>query len=266
MKNHIINIEAKIQAACDRSGRYRSEITLIAVSKTKPLEMIKEAYELGLRHFGENKVQELTNKYDILQEAHPDISWHQIGHLQRNKVKYIVSKAALIHSVDSIRLAEQIEEEAAKRGQICDVLIEVNITNEESKYGVKPEELFSIVTELLKLEHLRLRGLMTVAANTEDPENNRMYFRKMRELYVDIKTKNIDNSFKENKVNFPHGNISLNMDETTILKNNHGLENFNILSMGMTGDFEVAIEEGATMVRIGTGIFGERNYNNIVKE
>ncbi len=243
MKDNIINIEQRIQAACDRSGRNRSEVTLIAVSKTKPNEMLKEAYQLGMRHFGENKVQELSQKYEDLQSEFTDgIHWHLIGHLQRNKVKYIIDKAELIHSVDSLRLAEQIEEEAVKKGLISDILIEVNIAGEDTKFGVSPTETPTLIRLLQSLTHVRVRGLMTVAPYVENPEKNRKYFEKLRQLYVDIKTKNIDN--------IGDGNIS------------KPLEQFDILSMGMTGDFEVAIEEGATMVRVGTGIFGERDYSH----
>ena len=231
MKDNIQNIEERIQAACDRAGRNRNEVTLIAVSKTKPNDMLMEAYQLGMRHFGENKVQELAQKYEELNAGFPEkVYWHQIGHLQRNKVKYIVDKATLIHSVDSLRLAEQIEEDAAKRNLICDILIEVNIAEEDSKFGVRCEDVYPLIKELGHLSHIRLRGLMTVAPYVEDAEKNREYFKKLRQLSVDIKSKNIDNI----------------------------CDGFNILSMGMTGDFEVAIEEGATMVRVGTGIFGER--------
>lgn len=272
MKDNILIIEQRIQAACDRAGRKRSEVTLIAVSKTKPISMIKEAYELGMRHFGENKVQELVQKSDTLQDDFVEkIYWHQIGHLQRNKVKYIIDKAVLIHSVDSLRLALQIEEEAAKKEIICDILIEVNVAEEESKFGTSPLEVKSLVTEILKLPHIRLRGLMTIAPYDLNPEKNREYFKNLRELYVDIKTKNIDNRDKEMEVNFTQGNIvsekkgTIAFDINSISNRNEGsmqeLNYFNILSMGMTGDFEVAIEEGATMIRIGTGIFGERNYN-----
>ncbi len=244
MKDNINNIEQRIQAACDRSHRQRSEVTLIAVSKTKPISMVKEAYDLGMRDFGENKVQELAEKYEALHANYRDtIKWHQIGHLQRNKVKYVVDKAVLIHSVDSLRLAMQIEEEARKKDMICDMLVEVNIASEDSKFGVSPADTPALCEEIGKLSHIRLRGLMTVAPNNRDPEKNREYFKNLRELYVDIKSKNIDNRDKESKGNFLH-------------------DDFNILSMGMTGDFEVAIEEGATMVRIGTGIFGERDYTN----
>ncbi len=250
MKDNIAHIEHRIQAACDRSGRDRSEVTLIAVSKTKPNEMLLEAYKLGMRHFGENKVQELVQKHEELSSEFPEpVHWHLIGHLQRNKVKYIVDKVALIHSVDSLRLAEQIEEEAAKKNVICDILIEVNIAEEDTKYGVKAEETASLISELILFPHIRIRGLMAIAPYVENPEKNRMYFKKLRQLYVDIKSKNADNN--------DNGNISKYQFSTAI----QSLEHFNILSMGMTGDFEVAIEEGATMVRVGTGIFGERDYS-----
>lgn len=250
MKENIDDIEQRIQAACDRVGRSRSDVVLIAVSKTKPKEMLMEAYRLGMRHFGENKVQELVDKHEELnREFQGNVHWHLIGHLQRNKVKYIVDKVDLIHSVDSLRLAEQIEEEAAKKSLICDVLIEVNIAHEETKFGVSAEDVFPLLSQIRNLPHVRVRGLMTVAPYVENSEKNRDCFKKMRELYVDIKSKNIDN--------IGDGSISyLNASNST-----NSFEHFNILSMGMTGDFEVAIEEGATMVRVGTGIFGERNYS-----
>lgn len=250
MKKNIDEIEHRIQAACDRAGRKRSEVTLIAVSKTKPNEMLEEAYDLGMRHFGENKVQEMAQKYEDLNDKFSDkVHWHLIGHLQRNKVKYIIGKTELIHSVDSLRLAEQIETEAAKNNLACDILLEVNIAEEDTKFGLKADEVVPILKEIMKLSHIRVRGLMTVAPNVDEPEKNRMYFKKLRELYVDIKTKNVDNNC--------NGNI-LNVDTTTWQDFS---EYFDTLSMGMTGDFEIAIEEGATMVRIGTGIFGERDYS-----
>lgn len=253
MKENIRQIEQRIQEACDRVGRMRSEVTLIAVSKTKPNEMLQEAYDLGMRHFGENKVQELAQKYEDLNDRFREkVHWHLIGHLQRNKVKYIIDKATLIHSVDSIRLAQQIEEEAAKRNLSCDILIEVNIAEEDSKFGVKAEDVLPLIQEISHLTHIRIRGLMTVAPYVENPEKNREYFMKLRQLYVDIKTKNTDNI----------------CDGSNLLENTFHAEkslmNFDVLSMGMTGDFEVAIEEGATMVRIGTGIFGERDYSKLV--
>ena len=249
MNDNLYDVEQRIQAACNRCGRERSEVTLIAVSKTKPEEMLIEAYQLGLRHFGENWVQELAQKYDDLNNTFPEqVHWHMIGHLQRNKVKYIIDKVNLIHSVDSKRLAEQIEEEAAKRNLICDILIEVNIANEDTKFGVKEEDVSDLIDELKYFPHLRIRGLMTIAPYVEIPEKNRIYFNKLKQLYVDIKSKNADN--------IDVGNISSDEPSGTY----SALEQFDILSMGMTGDFEVAIEEGATMIRVGTGIFGERDY------
>lgn len=250
MKDNIRSIENRIQAACDRVGRDRSEVTLIAVSKTKPNEMLQEAYRLGMRHFGENKVQELVSKYEALHAGFPDsVHWHLIGHLQRNKVKYIVDKAYLIHSVDSLRLAEQIEEDAAKKNLTCDILIEVNIAEEESKFGVNYDDVIPLIKEISHFSHLRIRGLMTVAPYVDEAEKNREYFKKLRQLYVDIKTKNIDNICDGS---------NLDSDASGFHKS---LEQFDTLSMGMTGDFEIAIEEGATMVRVGTGIFGERDYS-----
>ncbi len=250
MKDNIEQIERRIQAACDRSKRDRSEVTLIAVSKTKPNEKLREAYDLGMRHFGENKVQELVQKQeDLNSEFQERVHWHLIGHLQRNKVKYIVDKVALIHSVDSLRLAEQIEEEAAKRNVISEVLIEVNIAEEDTKYGVKAEETAALIEAISQLPHVCVRGLMAIAPYVENPEKNRKYFKKLRQLYVDIKSKNADNN--------DNGNISKYVASRTT----PCTEQFNILSMGMTGDFEVAIEEGATMIRVGTGIFGERDYS-----
>ena len=221
-------VESKICEACKKANRDRSEVTLIAVSKTKPVSMLEEAYSNGIRCFGENKVQELTDKYDQLPT---DISWHMIGHLQRNKVKYIVDKATLIHSVDSIRLAETIEQEATKKDVVVDILVEVNVAEEDSKFGLKVDEVIMFIEEVSVFSHLRVKGLMTIAPYVENPEENRAIFARLKKLSVDIKEKNIDN-------------VSVD-----------------ILSMGMTNDYQIAIEEGATMVRVGTGIFGERNYD-----
>jgi len=253
MEDNIKTIEARIQAACDRAGRNRNEVTLIAVSKTKPDEMVLEAYHFGMRHFGENKVQELVHKYEELQGGFKEpVYWHLIGHLQRNKVKYIVDKTILIHSVDSLRLAEHINEEAEKKDLICDILIEINIADEDTKFGINPKDALNLFMEMSALSHIRVRGLMAIAPYVENPDNNRVYFRKLRELYVDIKTKNNDNMGDGKNL---HPNVP---------NSENRLEYFNILSMGMTGDFEVAIEEGATMVRVGTGIFGERDYSKTV--
>lgn len=227
LTENVIEVEKNIQAACDRAGRSREEVRLIAVSKTKPVSDIEEVLTTGILDYGENKVQELSDKYDVLPK---DIRWHMIGHLQRNKVKYLIGKTVLIHSVDSLRLAEQIEHEAAKADTIMNVLIEVNVAGEESKFGTTCNEAIELVRAVAALKHVKIKGLMTIAPFTDNPEDNRIYFKKLKQLSVDIKSKNIDN---------------VDMDE---------------LSMGMTGDYEVAIEEGATMVRVGTGIFGERNY------
>lgn len=225
---NIKQVEENIIKSCEKVGRDPKEVTLIAVSKTKPYTAIEEALPSGVLDYGENKVQELTEKYEILPK---NIRWHMIGHLQRNKVKYLVGKVELIHSVDSLRLANQIETEFAKKNEIANILIEVNMANEESKFGITSETTEQLVREISKLEHVRIKGLMTIAPYTDNPETNREYFRNMKKLSVDITEKNIDN-------------VSMN-----------------VLSMGMTGDYQVAIEEGATMVRVGTGIFGERNYN-----
>lgn len=225
---NIKDVEANIKAACEKAGRDPKEVTLIAVSKTKPYTAIEEALPSGIIDFGENKVQELCEKYDILPD---NIRWHMIGHLQRNKVKYLPGKVALIHSVDSLRLAEQIEKEFEKADLTANILIEVNMAEEESKFGITAQQTEELVREIAKFPHIKIQGLMTIAPYTENPETNRLYFRNMKKIAVDITEKNIDN-------------VSMN-----------------VLSMGMTGDHQVAIEEGATMVRVGTGIFGERNYN-----
>ena len=227
LKENLANVEKNIEQACKNAGRSRDEVTLIAVSKTKPVEMLQEIYDENIRDFGENKVQELCSKMEQLPS---DIRWHMIGHLQRNKVKYIVGKVELIHSVDTYRLAEAINIQAKKQNVIVPILVEVNIAHEESKFGISAEDAILLVEEISKLENIRIKGLMTIAPYVENPEDNRLYFRKIKQLSVDITNKNIDNVFME------------------------------ILSMGMTGDYMVAIEEGATMVRVGTGIFGERNY------
>lgn len=218
-------VNKRILCACEKAGRDPKEVTLIAVSKTKPASMLEEAYGAGVRDFGENKVQELCEKYKELPQ---DIKWHMIGHLQRNKVKQIIGKTVLIHSVDSLRLAEQIEEEAGKQDLIIDILLEINVAEEDSKFGFKLEEAESAILKIATFPHVRIKGLMTIAPFVEKSEENRSVFKKLRQFYVDMQSKNIDNV------------------------------NMSLLSMGMTGDYEVAIEEGATLVRVGTGIFGTR--------
>lgn len=220
-------IEKRIQSACERAGRSREEVTLLCVTKTKPIEMLQEAYEDGQREFGENKVQEICRK---LPELPGDIHWHMIGHLQRNKVRMLMGKTVMIHSVDSAELASTISKEAVKAGIVMPILIEINVAGEESKFGISPAQAENLIREIAVLPGIRVTGLMTIAPYTDDPETNRPYFRQLRELSVDIAQKSIDN-------------VSMS-----------------VLSMGMTGDFEVAIEEGATHIRVGTGIFGERIY------
>ncbi|MBQ9632189.1 MAG: YggS family pyridoxal phosphate-dependent enzyme [Lachnospiraceae bacterium] len=229
IKESLEQVQKKIRAACERAGRNPKEVTLIAVSKTKPNEILMEAYDEGVRIFGENKVQELVQKMDTLPK---DIEWHMIGHLQRNKVKYIAGRVALIHSVDSYRLAEEINIQALKRGIIIPILVEVNISEEKSKFGVYQEDVRELIRQISELGGVEVRGLMTIAPYVVDPEENRPIFHKIKELAIDIEREKLDNV------------------------------NMLVLSMGMTNDYEVAIEEGATMVRVGTAIFGERSYNN----
>ena len=218
-------VKSRMEAACARAGRDPKEVTLIAVSKTKPVSMLMEAYDAGARTFGENKVQEITEKFPQMPE---DAKFHMIGHLQTNKVGQVIEKAVLIHSVDSVHLAEKIEKEAAKRNMVKEILLEVNVAEEDSKFGLKMEEVIPTLEIIKTFPHVCVKGLMTIAPFVEDAEENRKYFKELYQLYVDIKTKNIDN-----------GTMS-------------------VLSMGMTGDYEVAVEEGATMIRVGTGIFGSR--------
>lgn len=205
-------VEKRIEEACKKGKRKREEVTLIAVSKTKPVSMIETIYQAGVREFGENKVQELCEKYELMEK---DIHWHMIGHLQRNKVRQVIEKAYLIHSVDSLRLAQQIEQEAAKLEKTVSILVEVNVAKEASKFGIMLEETENFLKEISAFKHISVQGLMTTAPFVENPEENRIYFRKLYQLSVDMKRKNIDNI------------------------------NMQFLSMGMTNDFEVAIEEDA---------------------
>ena len=224
---NLAQVQKNIEESCGNVNRDPGEVTLIAVSKTKPVEMLREAYDAGARVFGENKVQEIVDKYDHMPS---DVKWHMIGHLQRNKVKYIVDKVAMIHSVDSFRLAETIEKEAAKKNVTVPILIEVNVAQEESKFGLKPEEVLPFIEQIASFPHIQIKGLMTIAPYVENAEENREIFRELKKLSVDIAAKNINNV------------------------------TMSVLSMGMTGDYMVAVQEGATMVRVGTGIFGARNY------
>lgn len=225
VSENLEQVKANIEAACKRVGRDPKDVRLVAVSKTKPISLIEEAIKAGQDTFGENKVQEMCDKMEVLPD---NIKWHMIGHLQRNKVKYIAGKVELIHSVDSIRLAKQISDEAQKQSIEIPVLLEVNVAREESKFGFFTEETEDACREISKMPGIRVKGLMTSAPFVENADDNRKYFKKLYELAVDIQSKNIDN---------------ISMRE---------------LSMGMTGDYVVAVEEGATIVRVGTGIFGSR--------
>lgn len=224
-------VKENIRKACEKSGREEQEVTLLAVSKTKPVDMLLDVYHAGARDFGENKVQELVDK---IPQMPADVRWHLIGHLQRNKVKYIVDKVYLIHSVDSLRLAEEISREAVKKQTEVNILIEVNVAQEESKFGTTVEDTAELIQSIAALQAIHIKGLMTIAPFVENAEENRTYFQKLRQLAVDIGNKNIDN-------------VSMG-----------------ILSMGMTGDYMVAAEEGSTIVRVGTGIFGERDYSKTI--
>ena len=225
LSENLCEIEQRITFSCETAGRKRDDVLLIAVSKTKPISLLEEAYACGIRDFGENRVQELTQKAESMPD---DIRWHMIGHLQKNKVKAAVRHAYMIHSVDSLVLAETISAEAVKQSKSINILLEVNIAGEESKFGYSPSEVLTDISAIAALPNLKIKGLMTIAPFTEIAESNRDYFRQLKELAVDITNKNIDNVDME------------------------------VLSMGMSGDFQVAIEEGATMIRVGTSVFGER--------
>ena len=226
IKQNLLDTKHNIEMSLEKS-RYGQSVELIAVSKTKPVEYLKEAYNQGIRLFGENKVQEMVDKYEVLPK---DIQWHMIGHLQRNKVKYIAPFVSLIHSVDSIRLADEIEKQAQKISRELPILIEVNMGREESKFGFMEEEVIPFLRRVPSYQFVKVVGLMTSAQYVEDSEENREIFHKMKQLSVDIEAENIDNV------------------------------NMKWLSMGMSNDYQIAIEEGSNMVRIGTGIFGKRNY------
>ena len=225
LKENLKNVQNNIKKACERVGRKPEEVTLVAVSKMKPLSDIEELLETGQLEYGENYVQELCDKFENISKP---VHWHMIGHLQKNKVRQVIDKAVLIHSVDTVGLAEQIEKEAVKRDLDVSILLEVNVAGEVSKFGFAPEEVEEAAREIAKYPHVHIQGLMTIAPFVENSEENRGVFKKLYELYVDMKRKNIDNV------------------------------TMNVLSMGMTGDYQTAIEEGATMVRVGTGIFGTR--------
>lgn len=228
--DNYLSVLANVERLCKESGRDPSECTLVAVSKTKPIELLKDAYEAGCRDFGENYVQELVDKIPQMPE---DVRWHMIGHLQTNKVKYIVGKTYLIHSVDSVKLAAEIGKCSVKAGVVSDILLEVNVASEESKFGFDAVSVLEAVPEIAAIEGVRIRGLMTSAPICEDPEENRVFFQKLRQLSIDIKKQKTDNVYMD------------------------------FLSMGMSGDYETAVCEGSGFVRVGTAIFGARDYSRV---
>jgi len=225
--NNINIINENIKSAAQKSGRNPDDITLIAVTKTVNIDTINEVIELGVRNIGENKVQEIEKKYEHISN---NVKWHMIGHLQSNKVKSIIDKVDLIHSLDRMSLAEEIQKRAKYKDIIVDVLIEVNVAEEESKHGLKISEVIPFIESIIAFEHIRICGLMTVAPYVEEPEEIRYVFRKLKELFEEIKSRDYENT------------------------------RMKYLSMGMTNDYQIAIEEGANLVRIGTGVFGERKY------
>ncbi len=227
IKDNLNKVNENIEKSCLKSGRNPKDVTLVAVSKTKPNELIMDAYNEGIRDFGENYVKELTQKYDELPK---DIRWHMIGHLQTNKIKYIIDKVYMIHSVDTIHLAKEISKEAVKRNLLVKILLEVNVANEDTKFGFSKDNITESYKEIQNLPGLDILGLMTSAPYVENPEENRQYFVELRSIIIDLKDKGLYNKDKY------------------------------WLSMGMTGDYTVALEEGADLIRVGTGIFGARNY------
>lgn len=227
IQDNLDEINRKITAAAAKAGRKPAEITLVGVTKTIDAIRIKKMVDCGVRNLGENKVQEILEKHPLIK----DVDWHMIGHLQTNKVKYIIDKVTMIHSIDSVKLAEEVSKRAVQIDKRIDILIEINIANESSKYGIQQEKAEEMALELSRLDGIRVCGLMCIAPFVENSELNRPYFKNMRQLFIDIKSK------MHNNINMQH------------------------LSMGMTNDYDVAIEEGATIVRIGTGIFAERVYN-----
>ena len=222
IKDNLNEIQQKIDAACQRCGRNSKDVTILAVTKTIDADRINEAVSLGLCDLGENRVQELLSKYDLVKG---NVRWHLIGHLQTNKVKYIADKVCMIHSVESLSLAKEIEKQCAKIDKTMDILVEVNVSGEESKSGLAPEETEAFVREVSRYEHIRIKGLMTMAPFDAKNDELHQIFADLCKMSVDISSKKLDNVSME------------------------------CLSMGMTGDYEIAVEENSTIVRIGTGLF-----------
>lgn len=227
IKNNLELVREGVAQAAALSGRKVEDIRIVAVTKTVDADTVKRAFELGISSIGENRVQEMMKKYEVLKNY--ELDWHMIGHLQRNKVKYIIDKVALIHSVDSISLAREINKRAGKSGKRMQVLVQINVSGEKSKYGIDPDHVHEFMEQAEGLENIHIMGLMTIAPYVQDPEEARPEFSKLRGIFEDVK----DNKYS-------------------------GVE-MELLSMGMTGDYKVAIEEGANIVRIGTGIFGKRS-------
>lgn len=225
IKDNIAEIFQRVEAAACKTGRNLDDIHIIAVTKTVDEDRIVEAINCGLKNLGENRVQELCDKYEKIDKP---CSWHLIGHLQTNKVKYIIDKVEMIHSVDRLDLAQEIQKRAERAGRVMEVLVQVNIAKEESKFGLEKEKVMGFLRQVCKFPNIRVRGLMTIAPFSLNPEDVRWVFTELRKLYIDISRENIDNIYMD------------------------------YLSMGMSNDFEAAIEEGSNMVRIGTAIFCKR--------
>lgn len=232
IRENIDGILKRVHDTCKKTGRNPDDITIVAVSKTVDYQRAKEAVEAGINNLGENRVQELVKKYEELKNT--GVKWHMIGHLQKNKVKYIIDKTVLIHSVESLELAEEINKRANKNNLTANVLIELNIGEEESKFGINEESVYNFISSMEKFDNIKVLGLMTVAPFCENPEDVRWVFKKMKNIYDKVSTMNLQNVHMK------------------------------YLSMGMTNDFEVAIEEGSNIIRIGTAIFGARNYKEEV--
>ena len=228
IRENLEEVERRITAAAERSGRKRDDILLVAVTKTHPADMMNEAIRLGVTDIGENKPQEVRDKY----ESVLPVKWHLIGHLQTNKVKYVIDKVCLIHSVDSVKLMDEIERQAEKHDVNMDILIQVNISGEETKSGVSVDEVEELLLHAGTLKRVKVMGLMTIAPKTDNSVTNTLHFDNMRQLFIDIQAKKYDNV------------------------------NMKYLSMGMSGDYETAIECGANIVRVGSAIFGERDYTH----
>lgn len=228
LKLNIEEINERINAACKRADRNRDDVTLIGVTKTIDEDIINASLTHGITHIGENKVQEVTRKYEQINKG---VKWHLIGHLQSNKVKYIIDKVDLIHSVDSVKLAKEINKRAGQHNKVMEVLIQINIADEDSKFGVAVDDVQVLLKEISTMEHIKVVGLMNIAPFYGDVELARKDFKVMKNIFDTIETATFDNV------------------------------EMNYLSMGMTGDFEVAVEEGANLLRVGTGIYGARDYS-----